>query len=302
MEEKSKGQFVFGWKIITYLFLAGVGGGASSVGAAFHLIHPEAEIVIRAGVILGAPLAFLGSLLLLFDLGRPRVAFRAFSKPNKAWISRGTIVLTTFIILGAIQIGTWIWPFQGLADYPSLHLILNLFNGLFGIFTVIYTGFLFDTTRSIPFWSTPILPLLFLVSGISTGVFALILSLLLSGITSRQWIGVLSLFDAFLLLFEALIIFFYLHGMHEVTAARTSVQRLVKGDLSVPFWVGVILIGLVIPFLFEIIWRGEPSAMVLASLCGLAGGIYVRYVVVTGAVKEPLHAEGVLIHLSPRPG
>jgi formate-dependent nitrite reductase membrane component NrfD len=301
MEEKSKGGFVFGWKVIAYLFLAGVGGGASSVGAAFHLIHPEAEKVILFGVTLGAPLVFLGSLLLLIDLGRPQVAFRAFSRPNKAWISRGSIVLTTFIILGAIQIGTWIWPFQGLNDYPSLHLILNLVNGLFGIFTIIYTAFLFDTTRSIPFWSTPILPLLFLVSGISTGIFALILSLLLSGNSSGQWISVLSQFDAFLLLFEALIIIFYLHGMHEVTAARASVRRLVKGDLSIPFWVGVILIGLVIPFLFEIILGGEPFAMVLASLCGLVGGLYVRYVVVSGAVKEPLHAAGVLIPLSPRP-
>ena len=301
MEEKSKGGFVFGWKVIAYLFLAGVGGGASSVGAVFHLIHPEAETVILSGVILGAPLVFLGSLLLLFDLGRPQVALRAFSKPNKAWISRGTIVLTAFIVLGVIQIGTWIWPFQGLKDYPSLHLVLNLVNGLFGIFTVIYTGFLFDTTRSIPFWSTPILPLLFLVSGISTGIFALILSLLLSGNASGQWISILGQSDAFLLLFEALIIIFYLHGMHEVTAARASVQRLVKGDLSIPFWVGVILIGLVIPFLFEIILGGEPFAMALAGLCGLLGGVYVRYVVVSGAVKEPLHAAGVLIPLSPRP-
>jgi polysulfide reductase chain C len=301
MEEKSKGHFVFGWKVIAYLFLAGVGGGASSVGAAFHLIHPETEMVIQSGVILGAPLVFLGSLLLLFDLGRPQVAFMTFSRPNKAWISRGSIVLTTFIVLGAIQIGTWIWPFHGLKDYPSLHLILNLFNGLFGIFTVIYTGFLFDTTRSIPFWSTPILPLLFLVSGVSTGIFALILSLLLLGTSSGQWIGVLSQLDAFVLVFEALIISFYLHGMHEVTAARASVQRLVKGDLSIPFWVGVILIGLVIPFLLEIIWGGEPFAMVLASLCGLLGGVYVRYVVVTGAVKAPLNAEGVLIPLTPRP-
>jgi polysulfide reductase chain C len=301
MEDKSKGCFVFGWKVIAYLFLAGVGGGASSVGAAFHLIHPEAETVILSGVILGAPLVLLGSLLLLIDLGRPQVAFRAFSRPNKAWISRGSIVLTTFVILGAIQIGTWIWPFQGLKDYPSFHLILNIVNGIFGIFTIIYTAFLFDTTRSIPFWSTPILPLLFLVSGVSTGIFVLILSLLLSGTSNDQWIGILSQFDAFLLVFEVWIIIFYLHGMHEVTAARASVRRLVKGDLSISFWVGVILIGLTIPFLLEIMWGGEAFAMLLASLCGLVGGLYVRYVVVSGAVKEPLHAEGVFIPLSPRP-
>jgi polysulfide reductase chain C len=301
MEERLRGGFVFGWKVIAYLFLAGVGGGASSIGAAFHLLRPEAEIVILGGVILGAPLVFIGSFLLLFDLGRPQVAFRAFSKPNKAWISRGTIILTTFIILGAIQFGFWIWPFQVLKNYPSLHLILNIINGIFGILTVIYTGLLFNTTRSIPFWSTPILPLLFLVSGISTGIFALILILFLSGGTESQVVSLLSQFDVFLLIFEAMILFFYLHGMHEVTAARASVRRLLGGDLATSFWVGVVIIGLLIPFVLEAFWGGETIPILMASLCGLVGGIYVRYIVVSGAVKAPLNAEGVLIYLSPRP-
>jgi polysulfide reductase chain C len=301
MEEKVKGHFVFGWKIIAYLFLAGVGGGASSIGAAFHLLRPEAEIVILGGVILGAPLVFIGSFLLLFDLGRPQVAFRAFSRPNKAWISRGTIILTTFVILGAIQFGFWIWPFQVSENYPSLHLILNIINGIFGILTVIYTGLLFNTTRSIPFWSTPILPLLFLVSGISTGIFALILILFLSGGTESQVVSLLSQFDAFLLIFEAMILFFYLHGMHEVTAARASVRRLLRGDLATSFWVGVVIIGLFIPFVIEAFWRNGTIPILTASICGLVGGVYVRYIVVSGAVKAPLNAEGVLIYLSPRP-
>jgi formate-dependent nitrite reductase membrane component NrfD len=301
MELRVKGHFVFGWKIIAYLFLAGVGGGASSIGAAFHLIRPGAEIVVLGGVILGAPLVLIGSLFLLFDLGRPQVAFRALSRPKKAWISRGSIILTTFIILGAIQFGFLIWPFHGLKDYPSLHLILNIINGIFGILTVIYTGLLFDTTRSIPFWSTPILPLLFLVSGISTGISGLILIGFLSVGMESQVVSLLSQFDAFLLLFEAMILFFYLHGMHEVTAARASVRRLLSGDLATSFWVGVVIIGLLIPFVLEVFWGGETILILIASLCGLVGGIYVRYIVVSGAVKAPLNAEGVLIYLSPRP-
>ena len=301
MEEKVKGHFVFGWKVIAYLFLAGVGGGASSIGAAFHLLKPEAEAVILGGIILGAPLVFIGSFLLLFDLGRPQVAFRAFSRPNKAWISRGTIILTTFLILGAIQFGFSIWPFQGLRDYPSFHLVLDTINGIFGILTVIYTGLLFDTTRSIPFWSTPILPLLFLVSGVSTGMFGLILLLFLSGGAESHVVSLLSQFDVFLLIFEGMILFFYLHGMHEVTAARASVTRLLRGDLATPFWVGVVIIGLFIPFVLEMFWRNGTIPILIASLCGLLGGIYVRYIVVSGAVKAPLNAEGVLIYLSPRP-
>ena len=300
MKEITRGGFVFGWKVITYLFLAGVGGGAAAVGAVFHLLHPEAQAVTKAGVILGAPLVLIGCLFLFFDLGRPAVAFRALSRPNKAWISRGTFILMLFIILGAIQFGFWVWPFQGLMNHPSWFTFLNVLGGICGVLTVIYTGLLFDTTRSIPFWSTPILPLLFLVSGVSTGIFGLILVLVLSGISSPETIGLLSRIDVFVILFEGLVIFFYLHGMHEVTAARASVRRLIRGDLSGSFWIGVVLIGVVIPFLLETFSSGA-FPILLASLCGLSGGFYVRYVVVYGAVKAPLNAEGVLIHLSPRP-
>ncbi len=301
MEEKLRGGFVFGWKVIAYLFLAGVGGGAAAVGAAFHLFLPEAQFITLAGLIVGAPLVVVGCVLLFFDLGRPQAAFRAVSRPNHAWIARGTVILTVFIVLQAIQFAGWIWPFRGSTSGSSLFTSLNAVGGIFGVLTVLYTGFLFDTTRSIPFWSTPVLPLLFLVSGVSTGILALILILLLSGLTAHEEIGLLGQIDVFFILFEALVFFFYLHGMHEVTAARASVRRLVKGDLSSAFWGGVVLIGLVIPFLLEISWPDRVLPVLLACLCGLAGGIFVRYVVVTGAVKAPLSAEGVLIPLTPRP-
>jgi len=301
MEEKLRGGFVFGWKVIAYLFLAGVGGGAAAVGAAVHLILPEAEFITRTSVILGAPLVVVGCILLFFDLGRPQAAFRALSRPNQAWIARGTIILTAFIVFQAIQFAGWIWPFRALMSDSSLFTFLNVLGGIFGVLTVLYTGFLFDTTRSIPFWSTPILPLLFLVSGVSTGIFALIFFLLLSGLPVDEEIGLLSRIDLFLILFEGLILFFYLHGMHEVTAARASVRRLIQEDLSSAFWGGVVGLGLLIPFLIEVFLAERVFAIVMACLCGLLGGIFVRYVVVNGAVKAPLNAEGVLIPLTPRP-
>jgi polysulfide reductase chain C len=301
MEERLRGGFVFGWKVIAYLFLAGVGGGAAAVGTAFHLIVPEAEFITRTSVIVGAPLVIVGCFLLFLDLGRPQAAFRSLSRPNHAWIARGTIVLTAFIVFEAIQFAWWIWPFRGLTSNSPLFTFLNVLGGVFGVLTVLYTGFLFDTTRSIPFWSTPILPLLFLVSGVSTGALALIFILLLSGLPVDEEINLLGQIDLFLILFEGLIFFFYLHGMHEVTAARASVRRLIKGDLSAAFWGGVVVIGLAIPFLLEVFMAGGVFGIMLACICGLVGGIYVRYVVVTGAVKAPLNAEGVLIPLSPRP-
>src|SRR3972149_4400015 len=119
MEERLKGGFVFGWKVIAYLFLAGVGGGAAGVGAALHQILPEAELVTRTSVILGAPLVIVGCVLLFFDLGRPEAAFRALSRPTHAWIARGTIILTSFVVLEAIQFACWIWPFHALTTDSS---------------------------------------------------------------------------------------------------------------------------------------------------------------------------------------
>jgi polysulfide reductase chain C len=301
MEEKLRGGFVFGWKVIAYLFLAGVGGGAAAVGAAFQLIFPEAEAITRTSVILAAPLVVVGCILLFFDLGRPQAAFRALSRPNQAWIARGTIILTVFILFQVIQFAGWIWPFPAPMSDSPLFTFLNVLGGILGLLTVLYTGFLFDTTRSIPFWSTPILPLLFLVSGVSTGIFALIFVLLLSGLPVDEEISLLSRIDLFLILFEGLILFFYVHGMHEVTAARASVRRLIRDDLSSAFWGGVVGLGLLIPFLVEVFLADRVFAIVMACLCGLLGGIFVRYVVVAGAVKAPLNAEGVLIPLTPRP-
>jgi len=300
MEEKLRGGFVFGWKVIAYLFLAGVGGGAAVVGSAFHLIFPEVESITRASLILASPLVVLGCLLLFLDLGRPQAAFRALARPTQAWIARGTIILTALIIFQVIQFAGWIWPFRASMNGSAFFTVLNVLGGVFGLLTVLYTGFLFDTTRSIPFWSTPILPLLFLVSGVSTGVFALIL-LLLTGLSVNEEIALLSQVDLYLVLFEGLILFFYIQGMHEVTAARASVRRLIKEDLSSAFWGGVVGLGLLIPFLIEVFLAERVFAIVMACLCGLMGGFYVRYVVVNGAVKAPLNAEGVLVPLTPRP-
>jgi formate-dependent nitrite reductase membrane component NrfD len=125
--------------------------------------------------------------------------------------------------------------------------------------------------------------------------------LLLSGLPVDEEISLLSRIDLFVILFEGLILFFYLHAMHEVTAARASVRRLVKDDLSSAFWGGVVVLGLLIPFLIEVFLADRVFATVMACLSGLLGGFYVRYVVVTGAVKAPLNAVGVLVPLSPRP-
>lgn len=54
-------------------------------------------------------------------------------------------------------------PYEGCAQ------VLLGIAGIFGLCVTIYTGVLLSSMKSRPFWNTPVLPVLFMVSGCSTG-------------------------------------------------------------------------------------------------------------------------------------
>ena len=59
---------------------------------------------------------------------------------------------------------------------------------------------------------------------------------------------------------------------------------LISGPLSLWFWIGVILIGMAVPFVLELVtWRTSPTILVVTmAICVLIGGIVLRAVVVVG--------------------
>lgn len=285
-----------------YLFLAGLGAGAYATGVISDFMGKS--LPARVGIILGAPLVAIGSLFLVWDLGQSLRFYRATSITGikTSWIARGFIILSVFIVLGVIHIAAWIWPFNWLEAMPSLRSALNVVNGIFALMTMIYTGILLGAVRPIPFWSNPILPVLFLVSALSTGIMGISLS-----IASYDAIGnasmedpktFLLIFDMILIALESLVIFFYLQATHTTAASRTSASLLMIGPLAPYFWGGVILVGLVIPFFAELIqYQAESSSSmtIFACIFGLLGGLLLRHVVVAAGVKAPLNVTGILV-------
>ena len=160
------------WIIAVYLFLAGLGAGAYLTGVVADHLGSAWESVSKIGVALGFPCVVVGSMFLIFDLGAPANFWRAFRKPNSSWIARGTIIITIFMILSAIHIALWLWPFQSLAGAEGARHFVGILGAIFALCTMIYTGILLAAARPIAFWSTPMLPLLFLVSALSTGTVA----------------------------------------------------------------------------------------------------------------------------------
>lgn len=308
MELESRSQKVWGWKIPCYLFLGGLGGGCYLIGVLSDLFLPIDLLVPRAGVFLGPPIVFIGTLFLLADLERPAQAIRAFLRPSNSWIARGTIVLSVFIILGAIHIAFWIWPYDWMTKAVTLRKILGVVNGIFGLLTIIYAGLLLGALRPIPIWCTPVLPLLFLISGLSTGLMAISIALYGLGWGRDHFIATtLASYDTVLILIEGLVVFFYLQGSHLLEASRTSIRKILRGDLAVAFWVGFVFLGLVLPFVAGVIqgasspstWPTSFLQVLSAAVPGLVGGYFLRHVIVAAGIRIPMNVEGVMV--SPLP-
>jgi formate-dependent nitrite reductase membrane component NrfD len=280
------------WLIAAYLFLAGVGGGAYLAGVIADLAGgADWMTVSKIGVFLGMPCVLIGTLFLLADLGRPMNAWRVWMKPGSSWISRGTIIIVIFMVFAAIQTAFWIWPFAGpLEVNESARHLIGILGAVFAFLTVIYTGLLLGYSQPIALWNTALLPVLFFVSAVSTGIMAIMLIGQQLGVDATQ-LALLTSIDVVLLVFETFVLIVFLYNAYRTVESRYSAKRILAGPVAPAFWLGVMACGLVIPFLLELS-AGHGMPATLAALIGLFGGLCLRYSVLAGGTISPIIAAG----------
>ena len=301
---KAEGQTEWGWLIAAYLFLAGAGAGAYAVGVMADFFELRSIAVV--GVSLGFMPVLIGTFFLIADLGVKWRALRAFMNPGTSWIAKGTWIISIFMILGAIHVFGWLWPFQLLEEMQGLRYLLGGVNLILALLTMIYTGILLGASRPIPIWSTAVVPILFLVSAISTGVMAVLLTLSIYGIQMGAAVETflirLAKIDILLIIIEFIVIAIYLQATHRTVESHAAANLILRGKLSIYFWAGIIGIGLLIPLVLEsikvIFFAEAPSSVTLvfvlgASVPGLIGGLILRYVVLAAGVRTPLRAAGI---------
>jgi formate-dependent nitrite reductase membrane component NrfD len=285
------------WLIAIYLFLAGTGGGA-------HITAVTADFLgwtklAKIGICLGWPLVLVGCLCLLGDLGNIVNAWRVARKPDTSWIARGTLIISIFMIVGLIHMTLWIWPgtMEG-ADSTARH-VVGVIGAVFAFATMVYTGLLLGDAIPIPFWNTVLLPILFFLSALSTGVMAVTLI----GVIARAedaHLLTLARVDILLIAAEALVLAAYLHGSYRIPNSRMSAEHVLMGDAARMFWFGVVVCGLAVPLVIDALGL-HGAAAVLASILGLIGGLCLRYVVLAGGAMYPIAAAGFTFRPVTRP-
>ena len=305
----------WGLPVILYLFLAGLGAGAVTVSGSVLLrkggFGSSRFAVARCGALIGPIPVMLGTFLIVFELGQPFRALNLFKVINLSPMSIGSWLLAAFIVFSLLYALTFLPRSAGPGDrLAKSRRILAWICVPSGIGVALYTGIMLGAMPARPFWNSPILAGLFLLSALSSGVAAIILV----GVFSRRKSSdpvirndyhhssyLLTASDALLLGGELVIIFlFLLFAQLTIGDVRYAVAAILPGGrLGLAFWVLVVGFGVLIPFVIEIIqirpkllnggvFKSITAIEVAVPILILIGGFALRYVVViAGQITAP---------------
>jgi formate-dependent nitrite reductase membrane component NrfD len=290
-------QHEWGWLIAAYLFLGGVGGGAYTIAALNSFMGTGASLSTTNGLWIAFPALLIGTLFLIVDLGSPSRAILAAMRPGTSWIARGTLIITCFMILSFghlvlhqfTDVGTTI---QG----KTVIDIISVAGIVFAIGTMAYTGILLGASKGIPFWRSGVVPVVFVISAVVTGHFAIMLGLAFLGDSSAAQASqhTMALEAAVLVVLELLAILFFLQAAFRQPDPRESAERILRKRM---FVIGYFIMGLAVPFVLMVavylsIAGAGTVAAGIGALLGLVGGLILRQAVLVCGALPTLNMAG----------
>ena len=274
--------------IAIYLFLAGLGAGAFVLGALTNWAKAPAPTMKRIAFIVAPVAVAVGTLMLVVDahagLMNPLRFFGLVANLGSvmAW---GVIILSAFLVVSIVDLVV-------LLVKKGTPKALDVVGAVLAVCVAAYTGVLLgDAGVAFPLWNMAVLPILFIVSAASTGiaVTALITRLVAADeVSALPWLGKAGLVLPVLELALVIVLLAVAGsaGGAAAAAGAASVANLVSGPYAVAFWLGLVAIGLVAPFVLEFMsHRGSQiKALPLAGeACVLVGGFMLRYLVIMAA-------------------
>ncbi len=283
---------IWGSIIAWYLFLAGLGAGAFATSAFLSWRHPEAVAMRKMGHLIAPIAVAVGLVLLMVDaeagLHNP-MRFMLLLGNFGSVMTWGVVFLSVFMVIAvaALVLDILKRPVPGWLENVGAVLALCV---------AVYTGALLGVCNTFPLWNNALLPILFLVSALSTGAASVLAVSIIRHADEFNRVGVLKKFHFCLPIIELLLVMSLLFiTQSNSDAGAASVMSLVTGEWAVWFWLGLVAVGLVIPTILEL-WllfftseEFEESKLAhglsFASDAGvMVGGFLLRYLVVVAAI------------------
>lgn len=291
-------ESAWGWLIVVYLFLAGAGAGAFLAAVACDLLAPDwSKALARAGSLAAGPLVAIGTACLVLDLeaGLWQPWRQIYLIANlSSMITWGVIILSAFIPVAFLYAAALNeLTFVGrIAKKYVWH--LEIVGSFLALATAGYTGVLIAVVNGVPFWNTPLMPVLFLASALSTGLSIAMIGAAILDINTIRTLSNFALGHVIFLSIEgAVLMLFIFMSMTRSVEAAASANMLVSGVLSPYFWALVVALGIVIPLILSVFEYREyghmPKYLVVgADLCILIGGMSLRAVIIFSATPPQI--------------
>ncbi len=299
---------IWHWQIPLYLFVGGLAAALVFFSAYFYIRGrgDELKTSVQIAPILAPVVIVLGLIALLLDLRHPAYFWQLYT----------TIRFDSPMSWGAWTLGiimplSVIWPLTYMKEikeyYKDSHKLalwlidlvdtvismafikpiidwfiknryaLAWVNIILAVILGVYTGILLSAFNARPLWNTSILGPLFLVSGLSTG--AATIMWMSRSVKERL------IFSRIDLLLIAVEVFFIIHLFMGFLASGSvqieAAELFLGGEFTAIFWIGVVLIGLLIPAMLETMELfGYHIPISIPALLILIGGILFRFIMV----------------------
>jgi formate-dependent nitrite reductase membrane component NrfD len=270
--------------IVLYPYITGLVAGAFVVSALYHVFHRDVlKPVARLALVTSLCFCAFATLPLLLHLRHPERAFNIVITPNATSAMAGFgFIYSLYMLLLLVEV----W----LVFRPTIISRANARTGLGGfLYRVLslgsreitdgaraadawairalaiagipiacvlhgYVGFLFGAVKANPWWSTALMPVIFLASAVASGIAALVVLYLIIG----WWRGVATDVDClgalcrylwiYLVLAVALELLELGHMAYEAGADWHVLSMLLNEHLAVSYGLVQLLIGSVMPF------------------------------------------------------
>lgn len=292
-------EIAIGLNLATYFYLTGISAG-SFVVSVIAIIGGKTEFkpIGKIGAVVAPLTLFVAPIFLIIDLEQPFRFWHLFLYINvTSPISYGTFLLMSYPINGLI----YAWAiFTG---KEKLSRILGIIGIPLAICTHGYTGFILALGKGRPLWSTALMPTLFIVSAMVSGI---ALVIFIAAIRNKfvfkdkpeeqskdrnlifslgKIMGAVIIFDLFLLSNDVLVLF--TSKSEELYVAN----MLFSGRFTVMFLGLEVLVGSLIPLFLVYYPRTAKNLniLIIASVMVMMGIYVMRVVVVYAGQMTPLH-------------
>ncbi len=274
----------WGLLVVIYPYLTGLVAGAFILASLVKIFDvKELQPTYRISMLTALAFLIVAPLPLLAHLGHPEKSFEIFLTPNSSSAMAMFGFVYAWYLMAVLLLEIWfdyrkdliIWASKEKGIRKWIHKIISLFSKdisesalnfdkksikvvtLIGIPSAFilhgYVGFIFGSIKANPWWSSVLMPIVFLFSAIVSGIALVLLIYMVVTPLRKKEIDMKCLDKLASYLFYVMIVDFsleildFIHRSYEAEESIKIIAELVSGKLFVSLIVIQLLIGMIVP-------------------------------------------------------